>query len=83
MYFEAVTKRRLYSVFTWSYIVGRCTTKCVTKNISKVKQKSRPATDEWSELHEGIVQPWKAGPPLFSFVRRLIVNLRDRGYEQI
>ena len=83
MYFETVTKRRLYSIYTWSYIVGRCDTKSVTAKRSAIKHKQRPATDEWSDLHEGIVQPWKMGPPFISQLKHLVVNLRDRKYEPI
>lgn len=83
MYFEMATKRRLYSVYTWSFIVGRCVTNCVTKKNNATKHKQRPATDEWSDLHEGIVQQWKMGPPFFSQLKRLIVNLRGIRYEPI
>ena len=83
MYFETVTKRRLYSVYTWSFMCSPCITNNSNRKNSAIKNKKKPATIDMSEDYQGIVQPWSNGPPLVSFVRRLIVNLRDRGYEQI
>ena len=77
MYFKTLASRKIYSLYTWSYIFGRCSTKSVTAKNCAIKHKKRPPTNDWSELHEGILPWWHRGPPFVFQVKR-IINLRDK-----
>jgi len=79
MFFKTVTKRRLYSLFTWNFLCGCGADQKENRRNSAKRQKAQPATSDKSALYEGIVQPWKAGPPK-DVPYKIIpyVNLRGR-----
>lgn len=82
MYYRTLTNSRTYSLFTWSYITGRCATKLVTKINSAIKQKKKPSNKDMSEDYQGSVQPWSNGPPSISGENKMNKNTKVIKYDE-